>query len=40
MIDAKSIMEIFSLDLSKPLQHEIENWREEYAAVIERYLHS
>ena len=39
VIDAKSIMGIFSLELSKPLRLEIENWKEEYAAVIERYLH-
>lgn len=38
VIDAKSIMGIFSLELSKPLRLEIENWKEEYAAVIERYL--
>ncbi len=38
VIDAKSIMGIFSLDLSKPLRLEIEDWKEEYAAVIERYL--
>lgn len=39
VIDAKSIMGIFSLELSKPLWLEIEDWKEEYAAVIERYLH-
>ena len=38
VIDAKSIMGIFSLELSKPLRLEIEDWKEEYAAVIERYL--
>lgn len=38
VIDAKSIMGIFSLELSKPLRLEIENWKEEYTAVIERYL--
>ena len=38
VIDAKSIMGIFSLELSKPLRLEIENWKEEYAVVIERYL--
>ncbi len=38
VIDTKSIMGIFSLDLSKPLRLEIEDWKEEYAAVIERYL--
>lgn len=39
VIDAKSIMGIFSLELSKPLRLEIEDWKEEYGAVIERYLH-
>ncbi len=38
VIDAKSIMGIFSLELSKPLRLEIEDWQEEYMAVIERYL--
>lgn len=38
VIDAKSIMGIFGLELSKPLRLEIEDWKEEYAAVIERYL--
>lgn len=38
VIDAKSIMGIFSLELSKPLRLEIEDWKEEYMAVIERYL--
>ena len=39
VIDAKSIMGIFSLDLSKPLQLEVENWKEEYASVIDKYLY-
>ena len=39
VIDAKSIMGIFSLELSKPLRLEIERWKEEYVAVIERYLY-
>lgn len=38
VIDAKSIMGIFSLDLSNPLQLQIEDWKEEYAPVIEKYL--
>ena len=38
VIDAKSIMGIFSLELSKSLRFEIEDWKEEYAAVIKRYL--
>ena len=40
VIDAKSIMGIFSLDLSNPLQLQIEDWKEEYALVIEKYLHT
>lgn len=40
VIDAKSIMGIFSLDLSNPLQLQIEEWKEEYAPVIEKYLHT
>ena len=39
VIDAKSIMGIFSLDLSRPLRLEIEDWKEEYAAVVEKYLY-
>ncbi len=38
VIDAKSLMGIFSLDLSNPLQLQIENWKDEYAPVIEKYL--
>ena len=38
VIDAKSIMGIFSLDLSHTLQLEIEDWREEYRSVVEKYL--
>ncbi len=38
VIDAKSIMGIFSLELSKPLRLEIENWKEEYMATLEKYL--
>lgn len=38
VIDAKSIMGIFSLDLSKPLNLKIEKWREEYAVLLHRYL--
>lgn len=40
VIDAKSIMGIFSLDLSHPLQLQIEDWKEEYASVIEKYLYT
>lgn len=38
VIDAKSIMGIFSLNLSKPLELEIEVWKDEYASLIERYM--
>lgn len=38
VIDAKSIMGIFSLDLSKPLKVEIENWDEEYMSIFQKYL--
>lgn len=37
VIDAKSIMGIFSLDLSSPLMLQIEDWKEEYASIIEKY---
>lgn len=40
VIDAKSITGIFSLDLSHPLQLQIEDWKEEYASVIEKYLYT
>ena len=38
IIDAKSIMGIFSLDLSKPLQLEFADWKEEYKSVVEKYM--
>ena len=38
VIDAKSIMGIFSLELSKPLKLEIEKWKDEYAVMLEKYL--
>ena len=38
VIDAKSIMGIFSLDLSKPLQLEFADWKEEYKSVVEKYM--
>lgn len=38
IIDAKSIMGIFSLDLSKPLQLEFADWKEEYRSVVEKYM--
>lgn len=38
-VDAKSIMGIFSLDLSKPMNLEIEVWKEEYKDMFERFLY-
>ena len=38
VIDAKSIMGIFSLELSKPLKLEIEKWKDEYAVILEKYV--
>lgn len=40
VIDAKSIMGIFSLDLSHPLQLQIEEWKEEYDPIIKKYSNS
>lgn len=38
VIDAKSIMGIFSLDLSKKLRLEIMDWKEEYIVPLEQYM--
>lgn len=38
IIDAKSIMGIFSLDLSKPMKLEIEEWKDEYAERLRPYM--
>ena len=38
IVDAKSIMGIFSLDLSKPLRLEIKEWKEEYMPLLEKYV--
>lgn len=38
VINAKSIMGIFSLDLSKKLKLEIEDWKEDYIVSLEQYL--
>ncbi len=38
IIDAKSIMGIFSLDLSKPLDLEIEEWKDEYEDALKPYM--
>lgn len=39
-VDAKSIMGIFTLDLSKPMSLEIEHWKEEYAKELESLFYS
>lgn len=39
-IDGKSIMGIFSLDQSNPLQLQIEDWKEDYMSVVEKYLYT
>ena len=38
IINAKSIIGIFSIDLSKKLELEIESWKEEYRILLEKYL--
>lgn len=38
VVDGKSILGVFSLDLTKPLVMEIELWKEEYAELFEKYL--
>lgn len=37
IIDAKSIMGIFRLDLTKRIKLDIENWKKEYASLFEKY---
>lgn len=37
-VDAKSIVAVFTLDLTKALRLEIENWKEDYAVLLKRYL--
>ncbi len=37
-VNAKSIMGVFTLELSKPMSLEIEKWKEEYAKDLEAYL--
>ena len=38
IIDAKSIMGIFSLDLSKMVTLEIEEWKDEYMEILKPYV--
>lgn len=37
-VDAKSVMGIFTLDLSKILELRIGDWKEEYAALLQKYM--
>ena len=37
-IDAKSILAIFSIDITKPLVLHIEKWKDKYAMMLEPYL--
>lgn len=37
-VNAKSVVGVFSMDLSKPVKLEIMDWKEEYAALISKYL--
>lgn len=37
-VDAKSIVAVFTLDLTKALRLEIENWKDEYVLLLKRYL--
>lgn len=38
IINAKSIMGIFSLEFSKPMRLEIENWKDEYMEILKSYI--
>ncbi len=38
IIDAKSIMGIFSLDLMRPVKVEVEDWDEKYMDIFMKYL--
>ena len=38
IVDAKSIMGIFSLNLTNRLKLDIEEWKEEYVPLFEQYL--
>lgn len=39
-VDAKSVMGIFTLDLTKPLELKIGEWKEEYTALLQKYMPS
>lgn len=36
-VDAKSIMGIFSIRLSEPLELTVENWKDEYKSLLDKY---
>ena len=38
-VNAKSVMGIFSIDLTKPLILEIADWKEEYTELLKGYLY-
>ncbi len=38
IVDAKSIIGIFSLDLSKPVKLEIEDWKDEYSILLQKFM--
>ena len=37
-VDAKSFMGILTLDLTKPMELRIGNWKEEYAVLLQKYM--
>lgn len=37
-VDAKSIMGIFSIRLSEPLELTVENWKDEYKRLLDKYI--
>ena len=37
-VNAKSIMGIFSIRLSEPLELTVENWKEEYDSLLDKYI--
>ncbi len=36
--NAKSILGVLSLDLSKTLRLQVSNWKEEYSVLVDKYL--
>ena len=37
-INAKSIMGIYSIRLSEPLELTVENWKDEYEGLLDKYI--